>query len=422
MSSARHMLVGFGLRLAGRLAGGVLTLVATRLLAQHFGPVAYAPIALVVALVGAFGIFGAFGMPTVAARATAEAPENARATLRAALVGTMASSTIATVVLGGIGLIAYHARHGVLVPLLVCLPPVLALSAWATAGNVLTALRHNGRRALVDVSSSAYLVVAALLVVALHAGALAYVVGYGLAGIASALSMIMLTRAAGRSGGLDKLSASASSALRRSALRLGSLDVLAQVYQRLDLFVLSLLAAPRQVALWAVVTALGAFALSVPSLLTTALMPDYMRSIRAHRRRQEHQVLVAALLVGVIAAAVCTAAGTLIATLLGGGAYRAAAPAVRILGIAIALAFPARALADLAVMNHGDRRVAGSLGLVTIVNLGANLALDHALGANGAAWAMVASEAAACASYLLAFRSARRADDADAGPTSPAIA
>jgi O-antigen/teichoic acid export membrane protein len=153
----------------------------------------------------------------------------------------------------------------------------------------------------------------------------------------------------------------------------------------------------------------------LPFLLMTATFPQLARAFhdsRAELARVERTIGGLLIGSGVLAGVVLAAAADPIVALLFGPDFVRAVPALRIMALAVPLLY-----VNCGVLHFFVARDRGVLNMklaaaMVAINAAANLALDHRLGALGAATATVVTEAALLACCLYALRIVRREDAA----------
>jgi O-antigen/teichoic acid export membrane protein len=185
------------------------------------------------------------------------------------------------------------------------------------------------------------------------------------------------------------------------------------VYARADVLLLKLLSTDAEVGAYRAAGQLVDVVKQLPVLLMTATFPQLARGYqdsRAGLARTERALIGLLLGGGLLIGATLGVAADPIIMLLFGAEFARAVPALRVLAAAVPLAFVnCGALHFFVARDRGSLNVAFAAAMVA-VSAGMNLALDHRMGAVGAAAATVVTEAMLCACCLYALRVLRRED------------
>jgi O-antigen/teichoic acid export membrane protein len=187
----------------------------------------------------------------------------------------------------------------------------------------------------------------------------------------------------------------------------------ALAYSRGDVVILRLLAGDAEVGAYRAAGQLFEVTKNLPLLVLTALFPQLARDFRQSRarlRRAERMIGLGLLAAGLVVGALLAGAAGLVARRIFGPEFTRAIPALRILSLALPLLFLNFGLTHFLVARDLGMLNLAFSALMVAVNVTANLMLSRRLGASGAAWATLATEAALSICCLCALRAARRQD------------
>jgi O-antigen/teichoic acid export membrane protein len=191
-------------------------------------------------------------------------------------------------------------------------------------------------------------------------------------------------------------------------------------YSRGDVVILRFLAGDAEVGAYRAAGQLFEVTKNLPALVLIALFPQLARDFRqapARLRRAERVITLGLVAAGVVVGAALAGAAGLVARRIFGPEFMRTIPALRILALALPLLFMNFGLTHFLIVRDLGMLNLAFAGLMVAVNLTANLLLSRRLGAAGAAWSTLATEAALSICCLAALRAARRRDD---DPPSPA--
>jgi len=257
---------------------------------------------------------------------------------------------------------------------------------------------------VLDLGSSALLLLATVVVVdsRLHDSgyAIAYVGYLAAAGLGAVVLGAWFVRPRFRQHRTDLAQ------MLRGSLPLGQFDIFAIVYSRADSIMLYFISGNRAVALYAVAFQIAAFLFAIPTLLSNALLPEFMSASADRRqflaRRAFDVILTVALplpLFGVLFAKP-------IVIWITGVNYAGAGPLLAILTGASAISLLNGYLFQMAVFSGAEGGLWRAIATVTAVNLSVNAAAVTLWGATGAAWVMVLSESTGLLMYWRLYRRA----------------
>jgi len=182
-------------------------------------------------------------------------------------------------------------------------------------------------------------------------------------------------------------------------------------YSRGDVVILRLLAGDAEVGAYRAAGQLFEMTKNLPLLVLIALFPQLARDFRrapSRLPRAERVIALGLLGAGVVVGAILAAAAGLVGRRILGPEFARTIPSLRILSLALPLLFMNYALTHFLIARDLGMLHMAFSGLMVVVNLAANLTLSRRLGAAGAAWSTVVTEAALAICCLWALRAARR--------------
>jgi O-antigen/teichoic acid export membrane protein len=399
----RRIAYGTAARLGGRTLGAVISLIALRQATRYFGPVQWGPITAALAWFTVFSYLGSPGVATLTMREIARPDTDSGSVFGQALQATLVVSFIAALASVAIGLPAYWGREPTLAMLLILAPGIPLFALFLTSGSALVGRGRSGGRALLDVESSVFLLIATLIVVGAHLRSRGYADAYlGSVAAASltALALAIFVVRPKLRGARRQLTRT----LRRS-LPLGQFDLFAVIYARADSVMLYFISGDRPVALYGVAFQIAVFLFAMPALLANTLLPDFMSESVERRdflaRRALDVMLTVALPLPVF--------GFLFARPfvigLAGRPFAGAGILLAILTVAAAIALVNGYLFQIAVYAGAEKGLWRAIGIVTAVNLTSNAVAVSLWGARGAAVVMILSETVGLGLYWRVYRS-----------------
>lgn len=370
----------------GRIAAALLSWIWLVVAARHLTVRDFGDLALLLAIGAIVTVVGDLGLPLVLMKQASEDPSTAWT----ALALTVRKRLVAGVVATGVLMAAYTAstsRH------LILLPAIFGISLVSTTihSSVTAVLRAVGSarvEAANEVVSRVAVLVLGSYLLSRGAGLVAAVTTYALADLGSAvvLSVIAWRRLAHSANPVDR----DEFAVRRNA-PLALSGVLSVLYNRMDVWLLAVLAGGNSVAIYAASYRL-LDGLLLPAGAVSALVIPRTASLDDSERDRVLSRFLRLLLLAVIPASVALAAfaGPVLARTFGpeyreGAAVLASLLLSSIPGVVVLLLAPLAALAQ--------RRVFLRIVLASVALNGlANLVLIPAWGPVGAAWATVGSQ------------------------------
>jgi O-antigen/teichoic acid export membrane protein len=396
---ARRIAYGAAVRLAGRASGALVSLVALREATRYFGPAQWGSVTAAVAWFSIFAVLGGPGVATLTMREVADPAADARSAFGRGLAATVAVSVTGAILAAAVGVGAYWGKGDTLAAVLVLTAGVPLAALFATSGSVLAGRGRSDARAALDLSSSALL--------------LCYLAAS--AAVAVGVAWIFLRPAL-------RLRWTALRRQIRSSLPLGQFDVFAAAYARADSIMLFFIRGERPVALYGVAFQVATFLFVIPSLLSNALLPDFMGASDERRqflsRRCFDVILTVALPLPVF--------GVLFArpfvVWIAGEGFAGAGSLLAILTGAAAVALLNGFLYQMAIFAGAEKGLWRAIGVVTAVNLAANAVAVTVWGAPGAAAVMILSEAVGLVAYWRIYRAKMPSPLGRRYPASVAVA
>jgi len=392
------------IRLLGRAAGGVLTLVALHYATRYFGPTRWGSIAAALAWVGVFVALGPPGVATMAMREGARPGVDRETVFGTALAATALVGLAGAVIAAGVGVGVYWTRPVTLVLVAVLSLTIPCTAIFQTASSELAAVGRNDVRAVLDVGSSVVGLVATLVVVrealSSKAYAVAMVASIGVSTILALAVAAARVRPRFHSVGTD------IRPFIRSSIPLGQVDLFSAVYARADSLLLYFVKGPSAIALYAVAYQVAAFVMSMPVFLTGALLPDFMAAKGARRTAITRHGFNIVMAVALPLPLFFGLFGRPFLLALSGEKFAGAAVALTVLSGAAALVLVNGYLFQLSVYAGAEAQLWRAIAIVTVVNLVAIGIAVPFWGIDGAAAAMVLSELAGMTRYWPVFRRA----------------
>ena len=190
------------------------------------------------------------------------------------------------------------------------------------------------------------------------------------------------------------------------SLPLGGALVLHQLYWRIDVLLLSQLAAGTEVALYGVAIKILEALLVLPSFILITLLPELAR-LASDRRRFEAiaQKAFSVMQVGGLGIAVFLAAfAPEIAELAGGAEFSEAGVVLQIMTVVVLISFPAAVFENIFFAQNKQKYILYVAAAVLPVNVVLNLALIPLWGAEGSALAWALSEVCVLTTFLVVYR------------------
>ncbi|MGQ0832766.1 MAG: hypothetical protein ACT4OV_13925 [Microthrixaceae bacterium] len=408
MSSDAHRRAASSL-IGGRLVGALFASAWLVLAARALAPADFGRLAVVIGVGTVAAVVVEGGYPLLVAEAVGAEPRRLRAVVRGALAVRLplavgaGAATVATAAAiwgrGGAGIASAYAVW------------IVASAALTTLGPALRAVGRAGAEGAAEAMSRVLTLLIGAALLAAWSSPVAVALAYGLG---TSIAVGWLAAVARRAAPAATSALTWRPPLRR-VLPLGLAAVLVTIYNRVDVWMLALLASTVDVGTYAAgyrfyeglvlpATAFGA-------LLVPAVAADADRLLELTRRHVRAAVLLAA--VGATALAV---SAPVVVRLLLGAQFSGSVGPIRVLAVA---AIPASVMSVIAPLASLRARRAGT-GILTVgiaAALGLNAILIPWRGPTGAAIAMVATQSlmALCFLAVLIRREPPRGDGSRAG-------
>ncbi|HEY1360247.1 MAG TPA: flippase [Thermoleophilaceae bacterium] len=394
MSLTRKVAVNTSALAAGRVVTAVAGVLSVAISTRYLGLDTYGALVTAVALVAVIGALADVGISAIGAREIAKHRDQTERLLGGTLTATLMLTGPAALIGALAAFIAYSGpgeelqRTGVLV--LIAPMPITALAAAYGAWFVAEQRAYLGT--VSSIGAAVIQLAILLVVVALDLGYVGVVAAYASQALASsAISVAIGTRHVRIRPWLN---------LRLGwrllvwAAPLGFNKLVAVLYARFDILMLSLMASARAVALYGLAFKLIDFLTLIPNYATITLLPEFAKL--ADLRERFTRVLSAAMSVMETAALGLVAFFMVFADeavqVVGGSKFEDSADLLRILVLGAGLAYVTNVIAQALIAVNEQKRLV-ILSLVGFpVNAVVNVALIPVLGASGAAIAFVAAE------------------------------
>ncbi len=407
-------------RLGGRALGAVVSLVALREATRYFGPLDWGPITAALAWFGLFSGLGTPGVATLAMREIAGPDADRGRALGRSLVATGAVSAFALVAAVVIGLPVYWTKGTTLEMMLVLALGLPAMAVFLTSSAALAGRGRSDVRGLLDLVSSLLLLGATLVVVHGHEGQLGYATAYLCYLVVAAVVAVGVAAWLVRPKLRGSLSGLRSQL--RQALPLSQLDLFTAAYARADSLMLFFIRGSRPVAFYGVAFQMVTFLFVVPSLLSGALLPDYVTSTAERRRFLARRGFDVMLTLALPLPVFGILFGRALVVWIAGSRYAPAGTLFAILSGAGALAFLNGYLFQMAVFSGAEKGLWRSAAAVTVANVAANVLAVTFFAATGAAVVMILSELVGLAMYWRLYRASLPSPLGRRYPLSVAVA
>jgi O-antigen/teichoic acid export membrane protein len=377
-------------RFVGRSAGALVSLVALRLAAHYFEPLGWGPIVTALAFASLFSTVADFGVSNLLSRDLARPDEETGTLFGGGLVGATVTSLTLTALAAALAAIAFHGRPTVFLLVALMLPTIPLSALFATVSAVLVARSRNDVRALFDVVSSLIPLSGVLALIAEHAGGDAYAVvqsGTDLLMAAIALAVVIPMGRPAMRGGLRR-----APGLLQSGLPLGLYQAIGVVYDQLDTLLVAAFLSVTDVAWFGLASQVAAFFSAVPSMVTVAAIPTFMRKETAGRRALVQQLAEVLTAVAVLVCVIGVLFAKEILVVIGGARYLEASTAAALLFAATALSFLTGLFAAVGYLLSMPRLFLRTSLLVLGSNVACNLVAIPLWGIDGAGAAALMSQ------------------------------
>lgn len=398
--------------IAGRVGGAIFATAWMVVAARALDAPAFGQLAIVVAVGTVASVVAEGGYPVLVADAVGADPGSARRVVRGALQVRIPLAVVAGGVTAAGGALvggALGAATGAVYGTW-----IVASAAQTTLGAALRGLGRVDAEAVGELASRALALGVGVPLLAAWRSPVAVTLAYAIGVVVAAAGLAAaLRRVAGTDSGAPRWEVP----WRRSAM-LGLVAVLATLYNRVDLWVLAIVATSRDAGVYAAAYRFYE-GLMLPSAAFGALLvPAAARAPGQAAVSALRHVAAAVLLTGAGALTLGLAAPTLVNGLLGSG-YAAAVTPLRLLAVA---AVPAAVLTVIAPLASLSLQRAGThlYAVGILLTAAANLALVPRFGPAGSAGAMIVSQSLLASVFLRrTLTSLDVRDRGDRGETTP---
>jgi len=384
----------------GRLAAAALGVVGVGLATRYLGIEPYGQLVAAIAFVSLTSALSDLGLWTIGARELAKRPDDRHSVTGSILtVGFLLSSLAAVATVAAVFVI-YPGQDNELLRRAVVLMALVPLPVAAPAATIAAHLIADQKSYLAMIAS----VASSLVLLALLGAAVALdwgFTGVALAYVSHALTygLLLVAYSIGRVRLRPSLDLEQSKQMLRWALPLGGSYVVGNLYGRIDIVLLSVLASKSQVALYGLAYKLVDGLRGMPQYIVVTLFPEFARIAESPDRvSQIMQKAFAVILVGTVPLFVfCVVFAKEIVEVVGGEGFTGAALVLQILMIGVACTYFNSIYAGVLVALNKQSWALKIVLWLLPVNVVLNLALIPLWGARGAALAFALSEVVAVA-------------------------
>lgn len=405
MTIARKVALNASALAAGRAAMAGIGIVSVGITTRYVGLEAFGSFVTAQSLIVVVGTVTDIGLWSVAAREIAKHPHEADRIVASVLTIGLVVSALAAGVGVGATLLLYSGANDDLVRqaafmLMATLPmtaPFGAASAWFVSQQRAYMLM------LGSLTQSLVTVGGLGLAVALDWGFTGVVAAYVVAAAAQGVLAVALARKEVRL--LPSFDFRHARQLLVWSLPLGGALVLHQLYWRIDVLLLSKLAAGAEVALYGVAIKVLEALLVLPGFILITLLPEFAR-LASDRQRFEAivQKAFSVMQVGGLGVAVFLAAfAPEIVELAGGPEFGEAGVVLQIMTVVVLISFPSAVFENIFFAQNRQKYILYVAAAVLPVNVLLNLALIPLWGAEGSALAWALSEVCVLAAFLILY-------------------
>lgn len=393
MNLAQRVAVNTSVQLGGQVAGILVALVTLRVTTGYLGVDAFGELAIVLAIGGLVVTLSELGVTTALARELAKAPQDADRLAGSLLCFRLLSSlALVLVMLLAIPVLPYASQTKL--ALAVYLVAVLAQSLATFPKAFFQTNLKLHLQAAVDLTTRVLALVAVSVVAVLDLGLYALVGGLAMVSVAGFMLSFRFLIRFWRP--VLRWDAAVGRTLARSALAIGAVSIVGLLTFQADAILLSLLAPPREVGIYAVAFRFIDTAFILPGLFIAAVFPIFARLVHEGPGRVDGTVnrSFQVLALGSIAVAVAIfSLARPVVLLVAGADFEEAVVPARILAFCVPFIFCAPVFYNLAIAANRQRSLVW-VGLASLAfNLAANLALIPPYTYNGAAAAALLTAA-----------------------------
>lgn len=389
-ATRRRILQGTLARLAGRAAGGVVSLVALHYATRYFGPSVWGSIVAAIALYTVFSAIGDFGTGKITSREVARTSEGASSVYGTSLAAATLLGLAGAGLLVAVGALLYFSHGETLRYVLVLSPAVLFMAWWQTSASVLTARERNDVRAVLDVGSSLLLLAGVLVILSLQESGLWYVlVATGSVALTAVVALVLASSYVKPHLAWDRRQIKRF--VRRSA-PVGASLMLFALYLRVGVVLLTLFRGDREVGAYGVAVQIAMFIMSTPAFLMGAVLAPFMQADRRERLRLTQHALWLLISVSLPIPVFLGLFAHGFVTMLSGRSFASAAHPLVILGVASTIWCVNIGVLDLVINEGGEDRLLRPLGQSAALSIAMSLLVVPWFGMDGAACVIIGTE------------------------------
>jgi len=407
MSLARKVSFNASVMGGARLANAGLGLVGVAIASRYLGVQEYGALVAGIALSGIVSVLTDFGIWNTGVREIAKRPDDAQGTLSALLTLGVALSVVAASVGAVAAFLIYSSPHEELTrrAALLLMSTVVLSAPAGMISAYFTAQQQAYLGMLGSVASSLFQLGGLVLARALGFSFTGVVLVYVFASVLQFL--VMLALSAGRVRMVPSRDLRRVKRLALEAAPLGGAMMVHNLYWRIDIVLLSILATSTQVALYGISYKFVDALVVLPVFITVTLLPEFARTASDQRERF-HSIVSKSfgiMQVGTLAMAVLFVAfAKEIVEIAGGSSFSGAAGVLRILMIGVGLTYLGSSFVQALVAAEQQKRLLRLALVLLPVNVALNAVLIPLWGARGAATAFAATELLHFSALLFLYR------------------
>lgn len=417
---------GGALRVVGMMIGVAVSVVGFALVARQLGPVRFGRLGAVVALATIVQAVTDMGMTSLGLREWSQRPENEREHYLRVLLGLRLAMTVVGIAIAAAVGAALGYDRPMILATVVAGGGVMAGVIAVTMTVPLQAALRNGAVTSLDLARQ---LIGTLVLVALVLAGSHDIVAFAAALVPANLLMAFGTwwLLRGDVTLWPVFDRGAWQRLIRPVLTFAVATAVGSVYVYTAMVLTELVASGHEAGLFAASFRVWSVVAAVPAVIVTTAFPVMSRAARDDHDRLAYatqRLFEGGAVLGGGTLVACVVGAQTIMLVIGGDAYRPAAPVLRIHGVALALTFVLVVWAFALMALHRHR----SLVFVNAIGLGVSAAMVLTLapryGAVGAAWGTLAGELVLAVGYglsLAAVRSALRPQFARTVRVVPAV-
>jgi O-antigen/teichoic acid export membrane protein len=390
---------------AGRLVNAATGVVSVALAARYLEIEQYGSLVTATAFASIAAVLTDLGTSVIGAREIAKRPQETERLLRAVMTSNFLLSLLAFVSALGLMFLLYGGAGNELEreAIVLLLLPVLISPPVVTAGTWFVSQQKNYLGMFASVAGSVMLLCTMLLATQLDWGFRGVVAAYVTNGIVYGIGAVALAfRHVPHRPSFDW---ALTKQLLKWALPLGGSIVIAALYWRIDVILLSLLTSEAEVAPYGLAFKIVDVLIVLPGYVTLTLLPEFAR-LAEHKARLDEVIQKAFSVMQVAAFPILAGVAVFadeVVHVVAGPQYSEAALLLQLLSAGVALSYLASVCSQGLVALNYQRDLFLLAIYVLVINVVLNLLLIHLWGARGSAVAYTATEVAAIAFVMWRF-------------------